>query len=50
MATLRKGDITSRVAASLGGSRAQGEAALNSVLSSIQDALKKGDYRMSDLQ
>ena len=43
MATLRKGDITSRVAASLGGSRAQGEAALNSVLSSIQDALKKGD-------
>jgi DNA-binding protein HU-beta len=43
MATLRKSDLTARVATELGGSRAQGEAALNSVLSSIQKALSKGD-------
>jgi DNA-binding protein HU-beta len=43
MATLRKSDLTARVATKLGGSRAQGEAALNAVLVSIQDALSKGD-------
>jgi DNA-binding protein HU-beta len=43
MATLRKSDLTARVATKLGGSRAQGEAALNAVLVSIQDALAKGD-------
>lgn len=43
MATLRKSDITARIATSLGGSRAQGEAALKAVLSSIQDALVNGD-------
>jgi len=39
MATLRKSDLTARVASRLGGSRAQGEAALNGVLDSIQEAL-----------
>lgn len=39
MATLRKSDLTARVASRLGGSRAQGEAALNAVLDSIQEAL-----------
>ena len=43
MATLRKSDLTARVATKLGGSRAHGEAALNAVLVSIQDALAKGD-------
>ena len=43
MATLRKGDMASRVAATLGGSRAQGEAALNAGVDSIQDALAAGD-------
>ena len=35
--------MSSRVAAKLGGSRAQGEAALNAVLGSIQDALSRGN-------
>ena len=43
MATLRKSDLTARVASQLGGSRAQGEAALNAVLDSIQEALSAGD-------
>ena len=43
MATLRKSDLTTRVATKLGGSRAQGEAALNAVIVSIQDALASGD-------
>ena len=43
MATLRKSDLTGRVATRLGGSRAQGEAALNAVLGSIQEALARGD-------
>ena len=43
MATLRKGDITASVAAKLGGSRAQGEAALNAVLSSVQESLRRGN-------
>ena len=43
MATLRKGDMVSRVATELGGSRAQGEAALNAVLDSVQSALASGD-------
>ena len=45
MATLRKSDMSARVAAKLGGSRAQGEAALNAVLDSIGDALS-GDNRV----
>ncbi len=43
MATLRKSDITARVATKLGGSRAQGEAALNAVLGSIHQALADSD-------
>ena len=43
MATLRKGDMVQRVATALGGSRAQGEAALNAVLDSVQSALTSGD-------
>lgn len=43
MATLRKGDLSTRVAGKLGGSRAHGEAALNAVLDSIQEALGGGD-------
>ncbi len=43
MATLRKSDIAARVATRLGGSRAQGEAALAAVLGSVQDALQSGD-------
>ena len=43
MATLRKSDITARVATKLGSSRAQGEAALGAVLGSIQEALQSGD-------
>ena len=39
MATLRKSDLTARVASKLGGSRAQGASALNAVLDSIQEAL-----------
>lgn len=43
MATLRKSDLSARVAAKMGGSRAQGEAALNAVLDSIQEALAGGN-------
>ena len=43
MATLRKSDMSAQVAAKLGGSRAQGEAALNAVLDSIGDALSGGN-------
>ena len=43
MATLRKSDMAGRVASSMGGSRAQGEAALHAVLESIQSALASGD-------
>ena len=43
MATLRKSDLTGRVATKLDGSKAQGEAALNAVLNSIQEALANGD-------
>jgi DNA-binding protein HU-beta len=43
MATLRKSDVIARVAAKLGGSRAQGEAALNAVLASVQESLASGD-------
>ena len=43
MATLRKSDITARVATKLGGSKAQGEAALGAVLASIQEVLASGD-------
>ena len=43
MTTLRKSDITSRVATKLGSSRAQGEAALNAVLDSVRDSLAAGD-------
>ena len=43
MATLRRSDISTRVAANLGGSKAQGEAALKAVLGAVQDALSHGD-------
>ena len=43
MATLRKSDMTSRVAEKLGGSRSQGEDAISAVLGSIQEALAGGD-------
>ena len=43
MTTLRKSDMSSRVAAKMGGSRAQGEAALKAVLDSVQSALAAGD-------
>ena len=43
MATLRKSDLSSRVAAKMGSSRAQGEAALKAVLDSVQEALAAGD-------
>ena len=43
MATLRKSAMSSRIAANLGTSRAQGEAALNAVLDSVQKALSSGN-------
>lgn len=43
MATLRKSDMSARVAAKLGGSKAQGEAALNAVLDSVQASLASGN-------
>ncbi len=43
MKTLRKTDVASRVASSMGGSRAQGETVLNAVLATIQEALASGD-------
>ncbi len=43
MVTLRKSDMAGRVASKLKGSKAQGEASLNAVLDSIQDALSSGD-------
>ena len=43
MATLRKQDISEKIASELNGSRAEGEAALNAVLGSIQSALSSGD-------
>ena len=41
--TLRKSDLSARVAAKMGSSRAQGEAALKAVLDSVQEALAAGD-------
>ena len=43
MATLRKSDMSSRVAGKLNASGAQGEGALNAVLDSIQEALSGGN-------
>lgn len=43
MANLRKNDISRDVARELGGTHAEGEAALNAVLKSIQQALTAGD-------
>ena len=43
MATLRKTDMSSRVAGKLNASGTQGEAALNAVLDSIQEALSGGN-------
>jgi len=43
MATLRKSDMSSRVAGTLNASGTQGEAALNAVLDSIQEALSGGN-------
>ena len=42
MASLRKSDMSARVAGKLDGSRSQGEAALNAVLDSVQEALLAG--------
>jgi DNA-binding protein HU-beta len=39
---LGKGDIAARVSTQLNGSRTEGEKALNAVLTSITEALKKG--------
>ncbi len=43
MTTLRKSDMSARVAAKLGGPKSQGEATLKAVLDSIQDSLSSGD-------
>ncbi|MCI0438893.1 MAG: HU family DNA-binding protein [Chloroflexi bacterium] len=43
MATLRKGDITGRIASKMKGSKASGEEALNAVLESIKEAMRRGD-------
>ncbi len=43
MATLRKSDMSSRVAGKMNASGTQGEAALNAVLDSIQEALSGGN-------
>ena len=43
MARLRKRDLGATVAGKLGGSKAQGEAALNAVLGSIQEELAGGN-------
>ena len=43
MATLRKSDMSSRVAGKLNESTTQGEKALNAVLDSIQEALSGGN-------
>ena len=43
MVTLRKSDLAARVAAQLGGSRAQGKAALNAVLASVHGSLASGN-------
>ena len=42
MATLRKSDMSARIAGKLDGSRSQGEAARNAVLDSVQEALLAG--------
>jgi DNA-binding protein HU-beta len=43
MTTIRKSDVSASVAAKLGGSKSQGEAALKAVLDSIKDSLSAGD-------
>ncbi len=43
MATRRKSEMSDRVADKLGCTKAQGEAALNAVLRSVQDELSKGN-------
>ncbi len=43
MSTIRKRDLGATVTGKLGGSRAQGEAALNAVLDSIQEGLAGGN-------
>ena len=42
METLRKSEISARIATSLGSSKAQGEVVLNAVLETVQDALASG--------
>jgi len=42
-ATLRKSDLSSRVATRLGGTRSSGEGAVNAVIGAIQDSLIGGD-------
>lgn len=43
MATLRKSDLASKVGQKMGGTRAQGETALNAVLDSVKDAIRGGN-------
>ncbi len=43
MATLRKQEISEKIASELNGSKAEAEAALNAVLGTIQSALVSGD-------
>lgn len=43
MATLRKGDLATRVAEKLGGTRSMGDGAVNAVLDSLREALASGD-------
>ena len=43
MATLKKSDMSSRVAAKIGGSKSEGNAALNAVLDSMQEVLSGGN-------
>ena len=43
METLRKSEISTRIATALGSSKAQGEVVLNAVLETVQDALASGN-------
>jgi|TARA_Y100000996_G_scaffold313880_2_gene250089 DNA-binding protein HU-beta len=43
LATLRKGDLATRVAEKLGGTRSMGDGAVNAVLDSLREALASGD-------
>lgn len=43
LATLRKGDLSAKVAAKLGAPRSQGDLALNAVLDAVRESLASGD-------